>query len=415
MRIHRFIYLCIGLLGVRQPAAAIEPSDFLLFSWDPVTLKPQVALTEVYNDNLFAQPSDKTADLITMISPGLVLLVGQRSDDHLLLSYTFNQYLYADRTDLNTSEHLIDFTTNLEGDRLSLRGTDRVQFLSSPLGNQTLLEVQSSDLSFSLGEVNIDRTTFLDSYTLTYRTTEKTSIYAQGLHSRFDYEDRALLFDLTTYMGTAGFGFQAFPKTVIFGEGYYGTTTSEPNPVVVQQDPTVAGSQDVTFIGGGIGARGSFTPKITGIVKVGYEAREIEDSPRSLPSAPVVNLSLTYQYSPKTTLSLNYVRRQDVSVYFEQQSYTSDVIGVQAVQALGSKGKWRVSAGGYYALYDYSPTESLSERNYSVVSAYFNLAYQLQLWLSASLGYERTSILEGSADIVGYDVNRVTLRLSMGY
>jgi hypothetical protein len=415
MRICRVaICLWAGLVGVSQQVGAIEATEVLLFSWGPVTLKPQLGLAGVYNDNLFSQATNTIADLTTVISPGFGVLVGKRSDNYLTLNYTFNQYLYAKRTDLNTSENLIDFNGNLEGERLSLRGTDRVQFLSSPLGAEKVLDIQSPDLAFSGVESNIDRTTFYDSYTLTYRTTEKTSVYAQGLHSRIDYEERALLFDLTTYSGAAGFEFQAFPKTVLFGEGYYGATSSEANPALMEQNPGYAPSQDVTFIGGALGARGNFTPKLAGVVRLGYESREI-DGLTTLPTAPVVNIGLNYQYSTKTGFSLSYVRRQDISVYFQQQPYTSDVISVQATQALGSSGKWKANAGGYYALYDYTQTVDLPSRNYDVYTAYFNLAYQVQLWLTASLGYDRTSVLGGSADVTTYDVNRITLRFAIGY
>lgn len=420
MRICRFgVCLCAGFLGIRQQVGAIDPSDVLLFSWEPVTLKPQLGLAEVYSDNIFFQSNDTTSDLTTVISPGLGVLVGKRSDDYLTLNYTFSQYLYAKRTDLNTSEHQIEFNSNLEGKRLSLRGTDRVQFLSSPLGNQSLLDVQAPDQSFAAVEANIDRMTFYDTYTLTYRTSAKTSVYAQGLYSRIDYEDRALLFDLTTYSGTGGFGFQASPKTVLFGEAYYGITSSEANPAVVEssiaagQEPTST-EQQVTFLGAGLGARGSFTPKLAGVIKAGFEAREFEDG-ETLPVTPVVNLGLAYQYSEKTAFSFNYVRRQDVSIYFDQQSYTSGVISVQATQTLGSTGRWKATAGGYYGLYDYSQIGEQISRSYGVYSVYFSLAYQIQLWLTASLGYERTSVLGDSTDVTAYDVNRITLRLSIGY
>ncbi len=402
------VCLCTTLLGSCQNLNAIELSDFLLFSWDPLTLKPQVGLTEVYNDNLFYQATHKTSDLTTMISPGLALLVGKRSDDYLNLNYTFNQYFYAERTDLNTTEHLIELSSNLEGERLTLRGMDRIQFLSSPVGTEAkVLDPQAVDRPFIVTEANIDRTTFYDSYTLSYKTTAKTSIYVQGLRSAIDYERGVRLFDLTTYSATAGFGFQVFPKTVLFGEGYYGTTSSEANLPA----PKLPG---ITFMGGAIGVRGSFTPKTTGTLRLGYETREFEDG-TTLPGAPVVNLGLTYQYSEKTAVALNYVRRQDVSIYFEQQSYTTDVVSLQATQTLGSKRKWKATVGGYYGLYDFARTSRVPNRNYDVYSAYFSLAYQIQLWLTASLNYDRTSVLGASADVTAYDVNRITLRLSIGY
>ena len=123
---------------------------------------------------------------------------------------------------------------------------------------------------------------------------------------------------------------------------------------------------------------------------------------------------MVYHYSTKTALTLDYVRRQDLSIYYGQQSYVSDVASLQISQTLASKGKWRATLGGYYGLYDYSQTAGLVKVHYDIYSMYFALAYQIQLWLTASLGYDRTSVT-GSAGVTTYDVNKVTLRVAVGY
>ena len=398
----------VAVSSIHRRAGALEPDDFLLFSWEPVTVKPQLALAEVHNDNLFYRPANKVSDWTTTLSPGLAILVGKRSDDFLTFNYTFNRYVYAERRDLDSSEHLFEFGSNLDGQHLSLRGTDRVQFLSSPVGNESkVLDPQAVDRPVFVTEANIDRTTFYDSYMLSYRPAEKAGVYLRGTHSAIDYETGVRLFDYRALSLAGGFAYQAFPKATLFGEGYFGNTTSQPNLPA----PSLP---SIPFFGGAVGARGTFTPKITGTVQVGIEVRDFKSGP-SLPPAPVANLGLSYRLSEKTTLSLNYVRRQDVSVYYQQQSYTSDVISLQASQALGSKGKWRATLGGYYAMYNYDTTTFLGQRDYDVYTINFSLAYQIQLWLTASLGLDRTSVLEGGAGTGSYDVNRMTLRLAIGY
>src|SRR5207244_7801152 len=145
-----------------------------------------------------------------------------------------------------------------------------------------ILDPQAVDRPFVVTEENIDRTTFYDNYTLAYKFGEKTSAYVQGLYSAIDYESGVRLLDLTAYSGTGGFAYQVFPKTVVFGEGYYRVTATAPN----LPGPKLP---EVSFVGGAFGARGNFTPKIVGTLRVGYETRTFANQ-TAAPSSPVVNL-----------------------------------------------------------------------------------------------------------------------------
>jgi hypothetical protein len=188
----------------------------------------------------------------------------------------------------------------------------------------------------------------------------------------------------------------------------YGMTTTAPNI----PSPALA---DLTFLGAGLGVRGALTPKLTGQARIGYEVREFAGRNSSFDS-PVVSIALGYAVSEKTSTSLNYSRRQDVSLYAGEQLYTSDVVGAQISQAIGSNGKWRATLGGYYGIYDYPASGSVQQqRGYDVYTVNFSVAYQIQLWLSASLGYDRTSVIAATSGSSDYDVNRLTFRLSVGY
>lgn len=394
--------------GLGAETKAVEASDVLLFTWEPLTIKPQFDLRQVYNDNFASSSTNPQKDFITTITPGVDLLLGKRSGNHLLLAYGLSQHVYADRTDLNSVEHTLNLSTTIDQNRWSLTGTDDLRFLTSPIGTYDILpDTTVGDRPVTgLGQ-NIDRTTMSDRYRFTYRFTPEVSIYGEIGHSRQDYQRGAPLFDVTTVSGTGGGAYVLSPKLVVFADVYHGVSSSQRNT----PGPDFS---DLTFVGGALGVRGAFTPKILGSARLGYEAREFEDGTGTM-NSPVAAVSLDYRYSPKRNFVLQYVRRQDVSIQFDQQSYTSDHVSLSLQQKIGPGGKWTARLGGYYTAYDYEASAFSRDRSYEVVSMNFNVAYQIQVWLSAALGFDRTSVQAQSAGVSSYDVNRVTLSLSVGY
>src|SRR5256885_8405799 len=84
-------------------ASALEPSDVLVFSHGPLSLRPQFVLTERFNDNVFYSNSDRRADLITTVSPGLKFQVGDDLPDqnHFVVLYMLDQAFYIDNPTLD--------------------------------------------------------------------------------------------------------------------------------------------------------------------------------------------------------------------------------------------------------------------------------------------------------------------------
>lgn len=403
-----FLGLLAVLGGFGANTKAVEAGDLLLFTWEPLTIKPQFDLRQVYNDNFASSSRNPQKDFITTITPGVDLLFGKRAGNHLLLTYGLSQHVYADRTDLNSVEHALALATTIDRNRWSLTGTDDLRFLTSPIGTYDILpDTTAGDRPVTGIGQNIERTTMADRYRFTYRFTPEMSMYGEVGHSRQDYQHGAPLFDVTTVSGTGGAAYALSPKMVAFADVYHGVSSSQRNT----PGPDFA---DLTFVGGALGVRGAFTLKIAGSVRVGYEAREFEDGTGTM-NSPVAAVSLDYRYSPKRNFVLQYIRRQDVSIQFDQQSYTSDHVSLSLQQKIGTGGKWTARLGGYYTAYDYEASALSRDRSYEVVSMNFNVAYQIQVWLSASLGFDRTSVQAQSTGVSSYDVNRVTLSLSVGY
>jgi len=254
----------------------------------------------------------------------------------------------------------------------------------------------------------VDRVAFLDHYRLEYALSEKISTYVEGSYDATDYATGTTLFDANSLRGTGGFAFRITPKIRLFGEGYYGQSAVDPNRSVDIKGP------HLNVMGGFIGASGDFHPKLTGSVKVGYETRRFSNSSAD-EASPVVEASLTGRINDKTTAVLSYSRRSSVSVQAASQSFASDVVTAGLDRVLSSDGKLVARLGGNFQNDEYENLGTFGGRNDKSYRANFALIYNIQLWLSTSVAYEFEKYVSSDRAVIDYNVNRVTVRVSVGY
>ena len=74
-----------------------------------------------------------------------------------------------------------------------------------------------------------------------------------------------------------------------------------------------------------------------------------------------------------------------------------------------------VRLGGNFQNDEYANVGTFRGRNDKSYRANFSLIYNIQLWLSTSIGYEFERYVSNESTIIDYDVNRVSLRVSVGY
>jgi len=403
--------IAAGLFAAGARALALDASDVLVYSFGPVHVRPQIAVSGRYDDNIFFQgnkslpgvrPED---DFITIISPGVKLQLGRTEGNHILFGYQMDQSFYAQHGDEDHLDHLLSLNTRLEGNRLSLEGSDSVQFLTGILGGGFGLTATGQ---------GVDRTAFLDRYRLEYDLSQKISAYVEGSHDATDYESGSTLYDGRNLRGTGGFAFKITPKIRLFGEGYYGRDTVDPNRPFNPADPSSINGPDLDIVGGFLGVSGDFHPKLSGSVKVGYESRSFTDSSTD-DGSPVVESSLTGRINDRTTAVLSYSRHSSVSVQAPGQSYASDVVAASLRRVLSPDGKLVVSLGGNFQNDEYEDFGAFGGRHDKAYRANFALIYNIQLWLSTSVVYEFEKYVSNASTIIDYDVNRITLRVSVGY
>jgi hypothetical protein len=391
------LWMLLGWLVLSLPAArALEPENVLAFSYKRLILRPQLDLRVRYDSNLYYQEVDPQSDIYFEIAPGMELFLGERERHYFSCGYAYERPFYMDHSELNSDNQYITAGLQLKGDKLTLSGTDTISFING---------VPSEGLNFISSLVQ--RLMFLDRYTLTYAATEKSSAYIAGQYDAIDYEDGTSLLDYNTLTGSFGFDYKMFGRSSLFGEVHYGQTATDPNIAGAPKSP------HMTFIGGSLGARGEFTPRLQGQVKVGYEFREFSDE-SDAGGGIIVDTSLNYQMRQKTALSLTYRRRPNVSVQSGTSLYVQDSVYLEAQQALGTRGKWLARANAGTNLYDYRGNV-FANRSESLYVFSGGVEYLIQLWLRAGLNYEFQTFTSNDAGVSDYDVHRLVLRLSVGY
>jgi hypothetical protein len=404
--------IAAGIFAAGARALALDASDVLVYSFGPVRVRPHVTVSGMYDDNIFFQGNKSLpgvsaeADFITVVSPAVNLQLGRTLGNHILLSYEMDQTFYARNNAQDHRDHLLSLHTRLQGNRLSLEGSDSVQFLSGILGG-SLVQTNTQN-------ARVDRLAFLNHYRLEYDLTEKIGAYVDGTHDATDYEEGTTLYDANTLRGTGGFAFRIAPKIRVFGEGYYGQSAVNPNRPFNTNDLSSVKGPHLDVLGGFVGASGDFHPKLTGSVKVGYETRRFSNSSAEAAS-PVVDASLTGRINDKTTAVVGYARRSSVSVQAAGQSYASDIVSAGLDRVLSSDGKLLARLGGSFENATYEDFGTYGGRNDKAYRANFALIYNIQLWLSTSVAYDFEKYVSNDPTIIDYDVNRVSVRVSVGY
>lgn len=385
-----------GLCLAGTSARALDPSNYLLYSKGSFSLRPHFELSESFNDNVYYAGEDEVSDFLTTISPGLTLQLGTETANFIRLSYHFDRLQYLQESSQSANQHRIALGSHLGFNNLTIEGRDDIQFLSSVLGG-----------GISLAGQRVDRVTFYDEYRLTYQFSEKTGVYLEGTYMASDFEEGLPLYDRNTLRGTGGFEYMAFSRTFLFGEIYYGQTASNPN-FDTPKPP------HAEFIGGFLGARGYFTEKLTGSVKAGYESRQFSDGTPG-GQMPVVEAELTERFTPKTVLTGSYSRRQHVSVQFARAAYSADTVSLLLRQEMGNEGRAHAMLRAGYTIADYEPHPSFENRTDHLLTGALELTYDFRIWLRGKFAYNYERLTSDLGSVVDYDVNRVTLGLSIGY
>ena len=410
------------VLAKAIPSLAVEPEDILAPTLGPMVILPHASLSGTYDDNVFYLSDEQGTidDFVTSLSPGVSLQYGQNILDanFIGIDYTLTQNWYAENSEISSDNHAVTFAINYQKEgKFRLSGTDSIRIANS------ILSGRERSNSFDKGKRLIERTYFNDQYRFDYTFSPKTSLYSSLGYNASDYAEEPhyyytdvfggktpySLYDVSSWRGALGFGWQAFPKVKLIGGGFYGRTSVERN---LSRMPVLP---DSDFGGFFIEADGDFGEKLTGRLRGGYQVRQFDHLASTTSSdsngMPVFQAALEYQFTPKRKAELTYTREGRVSVESPDWAYAADLISVNVTQEIGTEDNLFANGGITYELDDYDMNDG---RQYQWIRANAGLTYHFNRWSKAQATYS-FDMFDSNKGNIDYNVNRVMLSLSVGY
>ncbi|HOW64991.1 MAG TPA: outer membrane beta-barrel protein [Candidatus Paceibacterota bacterium] len=387
-----------------------DAAKVLAFSLGPVTVRPHTVFSEVYNDNVFYLPDNLNPidDFITMFGAGASFSIGrevtvnpwmdffEEEANFITVDYNWVHLDYLDTSYLDADNHTVALRNRFRGNRLAVKGNDRLAMITGLVGGGTTYRQKVEQLQIN------------DNYLVEYNLSEKTRFYLNGSHNTSDYEKATPFYDITTWRATTGFGHRPFSRTSVFGEFHYGQSLPDPNTEGMVKGPSM------DFFGGYLGLQGRFTERLSGMIKGGYEVRSYSDG-TDAEDSPIMEVSLSHRFRNNTATTLSYSRQESLSAEYAGVLTTLDALRLRVDQRFGGNGRFMASATGSLNWSDYGDTPGLEGRKDASYQINLELIYMIKVWMLAGFGYEFEMFDSTTQGIIDYDVNRVTLRMVIGY
>ena len=383
--IHHLAFVgSMGSVAFAAPFLAIGDSAELF-----VTADSNVA----YNDNLLlSQKGREISDTVFTVIPGLDMKYGKDSavKGDVFANSTLTSY--DDHVNLNNQLLGTGATSAYEGERVKLKANASFNERDQPtvdnavaLNNQgKLLEHHDTAAGLS-GE---------------FHYSDKISFGTGVDFTNTDYKS-ANVVEQKTYSVPVNVYYELTPKVDVSTGMTY--TRTELAGVTVG----LADLYDAYYYN--VGARGAFTPKLSGTFSVGYNTRHGNVGPDENGSLGS-KASLAYAYSEKTQLSLG-INRDFANATSGGSSYQTTDFTLGASSALTVD--WRVNAGLTYRTMDYAKSTPSFTNDY--LEASVGATYTINEYLTAGVNYLNRSQTSGLGAGSEFSNNVVTLSLSARY
>ena len=279
------------------------------------------------DDNIYLA-KDASSDLIFELAPGAELSFGKNAQLKGKLVLVENFTSYSDHSDLNTNLFSADFVSRYDDGKLRL-GYD----LGFRELNQNSFDARPTLAGLTPGLVRRDN--FVTAATAESEISPKSAVSAALAFSRDNYK-RAGYADTDSLTVPIDFYYKWTPKTDL-SAGYRYRDTQ----VDIGQDST-----DHFF---NVGARGEFSPKLTGRFAVGLNRRTLNRGGDA--NQLGLEARFAYELTPKT--SLEFGASNDFGTSPQGQQLRNKIVHGLLTAKLSPE--WSVNAGLSWRAIDYGP------------------------------------------------------------
>ena len=317
------------------------------------------------DDNVLLASDNTVNDTIFSIVPGLEVVYGQNSIVKGKAFYKEDISRYADRSDLNTSLSTVGFNGSYDDQKLKIKYNASYAQVA-----QNTVDVRAGFLvRRDVANVGINSEVSL---------TDKSSLGIGATFENTDYK-RAGFVSSKVLGAPINYYFNVTPK-VALSVGFEYRDTQLDNPGT--------DSNDYFY---NIGARGEFTPKLTGTIAVGWIQRNMDQGDDE--STVGVKSSLAYAINEKTSLQLGVTNDYGVSGMGQSQRNLTYNLGAQSRIAED----WSIGGNASYRAIKYFGANSRTDDYFE---GSLNVTYIYSRLVNFTAGYVYRN---NSSDLAGTD------------
>jgi hypothetical protein len=350
---------------------------------------PRLGVEATYDDNIFLLGETKEDDFLFKVRPGIDLeYTREGKSGHL--NYTAEIGRYADNSDYDYENHLLDGAVDLQfpgglmvfvGD-IFRKTNDRLTYEWLPLVRR---DENTADVKVG------------------YEFTDKLSFRVGYDYITLDYKDEQYsVYDRDESVVNATVFYRILNAVSLLGQVMYREIDYDQEGVRYDSDG----------VSGWLGVTGQLTPKMVALIKGGWQEQDY-DGPREDWDGGVFSVDIIHQCTETLQLVVGGSRRAVESTYATNNYFTSTEGRVALEKQMGQKTILGVS--GFYANSDYPEATpyggGMSEREDNIWGASVKIKYNIQRWLSTTLSYTHEE-RDSNHDVYDYDDNRVSLGIS---
>lgn len=342
MKTNARLFALTLLLGANASAASFvavgENAELFL------TANVSVAM----DDNIYLRPSNEADDTIVSFMPGLDFVFGQNAATSGNVYYRHQFLRYSDFSQQDTDLANVGLNT------LYNNGKSKFNF------GVSFAELAQNDTSVAGAIIERDMTTVRASGEV--GVSEKTSIGA-GVNLEKNSYALSSFTDSTVWNVPVDMYFEYSPKLqASVGYRYRNTDLSG----------AALDSKDHFF---SVGARGEFTPKLTGQIRIGYTLRDFSNNTDDSDFGAEANL--TYAFSEKTSMSINAL--SDYGSTPVGDSTQAKSFGISTNTRVNEQWSWNTNLS-------YRTTE-YTRRNDDIVQGGLGVAYTYSNFVNFAASY----------------------------
>ena len=354
----------------------------------PLKIKPSIENTVSSDNNVLLGPSGTEEDDMFYTAYPRVIMDMPYAGHSFMLDYGIRLRRYSDFDSEDNDLQNLEFDGMINvNSELSFRVMDRYRELSG-------------DTEEILGRVEYSRNTA--EVRGMYELNSQFSFEGFYTSENYDYEDVTLIGRSESVYGGVVI-YNLYEKWAFLGEVAHGE---------VDIDDTAS---DASFNRLLVGARGSFTPKITGKVRLGFESRSY-DGDRTDTDLGYLAGDVIYEIASDTKLLAGMSRELIESITFDDNAYTATQLRCKVTKDFADR--ISVILSGYYQSNDYEEMVPrggvLAERKDDIWQAQVGVEYRLNRWTVLLANLEHKDF-DSSLDENDYDFNRINVGARLEY